>query len=574
MKLSSPQARADASDLSRALIFILIAIIAACVLRLTARESKPMHVDESTQAVKLHQLLEGEYEYDPRDHHGPTLLYSTVPIMALTGTRWIDMTESKLRLVPALYGIALVLLLVLVKDGMSRMSLAWAALFTAVSPLMVFYSRYYIMEVLLVVFTFGCIACGWRYYITRKNSWMAWSGICAGLMHATKETCVLHFMAMGAGLFVVYAAEFFTAGAGLTVVNRNRRSPLRARQAMLWLGCAAGASILCFSKCLTDWTAVWNSFNTYFLMLDRAGGQGHQKEFFYYLKLLWGGALAASGSPSPEAAFLDFPRWLSRLGINPSPLMILTERVILILSAIGAISAFVSKPGRQQTHHLLRFLAVYGVTTFVIYSSISYKTPWCIMGAWHALILMAGLGAQVMVNAFLNRWARNIMMAILLVLTAHMGLMAWRTTQNFEKDSRLPYNYSMTSPDVREWVARFTRFTEIDDKGIDLKITQNDPNGGWPLPWYLRKFPNYQWQGGAMDIAGSSVLLVSAAADEVLKHQLEAAGQLGAFEAGFTKQSLTLHPSQSLTVYIDEALWQKYLARAAEAPWPKLDVQQ
>ena len=47
---------------------------------------RPMHHDEANQAVRFGRLLEtGEYRYDRRDHHGPTLYYLTLPVAWLRG---------------------------------------------------------------------------------------------------------------------------------------------------------------------------------------------------------------------------------------------------------------------------------------------------------------------------------------------------------------------------------------------------------------------------------------------------------------------------------------------------------
>ena len=124
---------------------MLVALLIACVLRFPSREIKTMHTDEATQAVKLHEMMDGQYQYDPKDHHGPTLLYSTLPFLWFSGTPWEDVTESKLREIPAIYGVAVILLLLLALDGVGKMAIGWSALFIAVSPVMVFYSRYYIM---------------------------------------------------------------------------------------------------------------------------------------------------------------------------------------------------------------------------------------------------------------------------------------------------------------------------------------------------------------------------------------------------------------------------------------------
>ncbi len=538
----------------------------ACVLRLPGRELKPMHVDETTQALKLQELLNGEYHYDPRDHHGPTLLYATVPVMALTGTRWAELTESRLRLTPVLFGLALVALLGFTKHGFTRMAIGWAALFTAVSPIMVFYSRYYIMETLLVVFTFGCIAFGWRYYISRKKVWLVWSGIFAGLMHATKETCVLHFAAMGGALFLVYAVEYFIAGAGLTVSNRNRRASFSKKHVLLWTGCAGLTSILCFSQFLTDWRGIWDSIYTYVLMFERASGQGHEKPFYYYFSLLWGGFMNGG---NVTVSGWDIRQWPEMSGLLSSRLLFVTERLIFLLALVGVVAAFVSKPRRHQTHQLVRFLAIYSVITFLLYSSISYKTPWCILGAWHGCILMAGMGAQVIGDLFFSRAGRIATHTLLFAGAAHLALLSWRLTHDFAADSRNPYNYSMTAADVRDWVGRFHEFAKMDPQGYNMKIMQSDANGAWPLPWHLaRQFPNYMWKGGEMDIEGSSVLLLSEGAETILKDQLAAAGQRDAFEERFSRHTLTLHSAQSIIVYVKAALWEQYLARSAAAPLP------
>ncbi|MEX2015195.1 MAG: glycosyltransferase family 39 protein, partial [Candidatus Hydrogenedentales bacterium] len=152
-----------------------------------------MHGDEANQAVKTGILLEdGEYIYDPRDHHGPTLYYLALIPAKLSGADSLaDLTEPMLRVVPALFGVALILLLWFVRDGLGNAAANWAAVFTAVSPAFVFYSRYYIQEMLLVFFTLAALAAGWRYVVQPLWPKALLFGACLGLMHATKETAVL-----------------------------------------------------------------------------------------------------------------------------------------------------------------------------------------------------------------------------------------------------------------------------------------------------------------------------------------------------------------------------------------------
>ena len=172
-------------------------------------DTRVMHGDEANQAVRTGILLEtGRYEYDLKDNHGPTLYYLTLPVAWLTaGKNFADTSEITFRLVPALFGVGLVLLLWLVRDGLGRWPMLVGALLTAISPAMTFYSRYYIQEMLLVFFTFGVIAAGWRYARSPSVGWALLAGAFAGLAYATKETWVLAFGAAVVALAASPAAR-------------------------------------------------------------------------------------------------------------------------------------------------------------------------------------------------------------------------------------------------------------------------------------------------------------------------------------------------------------------------------
>ena len=118
-----------------------------------------MHADEAVHAAKMGQLLDqGRYEYDPAEFHGPTLNYLTlVPAWLRGAARYQDLDEFTLRSVPAAIGVLLVGFHVLLIPVIGFRAAAVAALLTAVSPALVYYSRYYIQETLLVGFSFGAL---------------------------------------------------------------------------------------------------------------------------------------------------------------------------------------------------------------------------------------------------------------------------------------------------------------------------------------------------------------------------------------------------------------------------------
>jgi uncharacterized protein (TIGR03663 family) len=178
---------------------LLLALAGALALRVPHLDTRPLHNDEAVNAVKLSELWqEGRYAYDPDEFHGPTLHYATLPFLWLSGARNSDeLADATLRLAPVACGAGLILLLLLFADGLGRPAVIWGAIFTAISPAMVFYSRYFIHEMLLVFFTALTLGAGWRYAQTRSARWAVLTGAGLGLMFTTKETFVITVAAMG-----------------------------------------------------------------------------------------------------------------------------------------------------------------------------------------------------------------------------------------------------------------------------------------------------------------------------------------------------------------------------------------
>lgn len=183
---------------------LLIITAAALALRLPELDARPMHGDEAVHAAKLGTLWEsGRYRYDPNEFHGPTLYYAALPVLRLAGVPdYFAANEAHYRLAPVLFGAGMVLLLWPLLSGLGRGAVLWAGALLAVSPALVFYSRYFIQETLLVCFTLGLLGCGWRYAVGRRLGWLLAAGACAGLMIATKETAVLTFFAAALALLV------------------------------------------------------------------------------------------------------------------------------------------------------------------------------------------------------------------------------------------------------------------------------------------------------------------------------------------------------------------------------------
>ena len=229
-------------------VFAAVVLLAGA-LRFPALDLRPMHADEAVHAAKMGRLLEqGRYEYDPAEYHGPTLNYFTLlPARARGQGRFADLDEITLRSVPAAIGVLLVAAHALLVPVVGFPSAAAAALLTAISPAMVYYSRYYIQETLLVAFSFGALVSICRYVQRPGAGWAVAFGASVGLMSATKETWVIAFGSMALAAAFAWARQRRRGGRPLRL--DRRRSGVHAAAAGLTAIVVAG---LFFSSFLTN----------------------------------------------------------------------------------------------------------------------------------------------------------------------------------------------------------------------------------------------------------------------------------------------------------------------------------
>jgi len=473
---------------------IFVVALGAFGLRAPRLRMRPMHTDEAVHAAKFRMLLEdGAYEYDPREYHGPTLNYSTlIPAWLSSAHRYPEITEVTLRIVPVVFGAALVLLTAGLASGLGLAAVVGAVL-TALSPAMVFYSRYYIQEMSLVCFTFGVIVCGYRYVRTRSFLWAVAAGACAGLMHATKETAVIAFGSMGLALVVV---SLIPSDEGRSI--RQTLAGIRWLHILPAVATAVVVSALLFSVFLSRPVGIIDSYRTYATYLGRAGGQesAHVHPWYYYLQILL------------YVRYGDGPVW--------------TEGWIVVLALIGLVAAIRGARIGRLDPKLVRFLAIYTVAMAVVYSALPYKTPWCLLSFLHGLILLAGVGA-----VSLWTWARSpalraAVVGLVVVASAHLALLAYRANFVYYADWRNPYVYAHPTKEifiavdaVRDYAATVGAGRSA-DRPVQVAVPNMDY---WPLPWYFRDLPYVGYTSSVPEQVGP-LILVSDTLESALTHKL------------------------------------------------------
>ena len=327
-------------------------------LRILLLAIKPPHFDEGINGWFVDQMTKnGFYRYDPTNYHGPLHFYLLFLSLTLFGRNlWA------LRMPVVLGSIASVWLTLKFEPIVGRKVSRWAALAMAVSPAFVFYGRYSIHEVWLLLFSMmfilGLLGL-WRLGSTRYL-WYAGLGFFGMIL--TKETYIIHVGCAALALPVAWATH------KLVHAEETKRAPqswtYQDLLAVLAVGLAA--VIFFYSGTFMNWNGLKGLFETFHAWFDTGTkGNGHEKPWHYWLMLI--------GRYEPVVA----------VGLIASLLTLLFRNIAL------------------------RYLAIYGVGTLVAYSIVAYKTPWCVISIVWPLLFTFGVAANL-APVKLRSWAYAI----------------------------------------------------------------------------------------------------------------------------------------------------------------------
>lgn len=439
--------------------FVLLALmVLALWLRSIDLELKPPHFDEGINGhFVLKMWKEGFYRYDPTNFHGPFYFYFLQLAEVLFGKGLFGY-----RFMTGLISVGIVAVIGMHRRFVGNAAI-WAALFVAVSPGFVFYSRYAIHESLFilgqVVFTYGYFL--WR----EERSKVAVTLMTTGFFttFATKETFFIFF---GTWLIAVACVNL-----SLKLLYREDEVPPPTKDESKFLEEGLPIVVIGALATITLFTgffmrpeglgdmfkalAVWSKTGT-------GGATGHEKPWHYWLDLL----------KTYEWSFL----------------------VALIVTPIVYFT-------RGRTGRLLMMT---GFGSFLAYTIIAYKTPWLALNFYWMLAFTLGFAlseppARERTRTWFERehkWTiRGVRLAIaasLLVAFVHDVKTMWRLNFKDYVKAGEPYVYVQSTMDFRNFMFTLERHLQErpEDLNVRLAILNKDP---WPMPWTLSDFPNLAW---------------------------------------------------------------------------------
>ncbi|MEE9462051.1 MAG: flippase activity-associated protein Agl23 [Bacteroidales bacterium] len=510
------------------LIFAAILMLAG-LANFTGLDRRPMHNDEAVNAYKLGIMIEtGEYRYDKNEYHGPVLYYASRILTGLLGQAdFVSLTESSLRSVTAIFGIAVIIILFLLAESLGWITLLVTALLFALAPAMVFYSRYFIHEMLLVFFGFAYIITGYKYLVRKRLFWACLSGTCMGLMHATKETCIINYAAFGISAIII-----------LFLVKRNGRYGLKGMNFPLWhllVAMLIGGlvSITFYSSFFTNPQGIIDSITAYQVYFTRAGiDDAHLHPWYYYLDLL-------VHTKNPSGFF-----W---------------SELWLLLLALSGFILIALKKNKKQGDYFILFIGFYTYLLMIIYSIISYKTPWNILQFYYGTLLLAGSGMVHIFRIRTHRWLKTGIAVLVLIGAVHWLYTSYSINFRQYSEPANPYVYAHTGEDVLDIAEVVSRVSQVHPDGREVHIEIIIPdNEYWPLPWYLRAYSNTAWWDHVEYDQPAAHLIIAAASveKELIKKLYEQPppGQRNLYISLFIRNK-ELRPGLELRTYVRKDLW-------------------
>lgn len=519
-----------------------LVIVTATILRFYDLLLKPFHHDEGVNGFFLVTLFRsGTYQYDPQNYHGPTLYY-----FALASSYLFGLNDFGVRFVTAIFGVLCVVLILFLRRYLGTIGALTAAMLIALSPGMVFISRYFIHEMLFVFFTLAVPFCAIK-FIERGRAGSVATGAMAILLLICLLPGTLNLTAQIGGTEpetkIIVGIMFFIVEVVIVVLlTQSLLLWENGRPIYLLLGAACAAltfatketafisfgTMLIAVFCVATWLKIWqpgknniwrepvelglknfrlsfaepNSLvltailcflvfgyvNALFFSSFFTFPEGINRAFEAYS--LW----TQTGSKDhTQNGFFAYLKWLWTM-----------EGMLLALGALGTLIAF----GKAK-HRFAIFAALWAWGLFAAYSIIPYKTPWLAINFVLPLGLIAGYGINELATSH-QQWKRG---AAAFLAAVAFGTAAYQSINlnfyRYDDDSR-PYVYAHSKREFNDLIKNIRRAAEVSGRGKEASILIVSPDY-WPMPWSLREYSGTAFFGRIQPAENAEVIVGSVA---------------------------------------------------------------
>jgi uncharacterized protein (TIGR03663 family) len=537
--VTTAEPEASPSRWNMTLVSSAFVVLVAAFLRFFWLTLKPLHHDEGVNGFFLTDLFrKGIYKYDPANYHGPTLYYIALGFVEAFGLNTISVRASV-----AIFGVLTVVLILCLRKYIGDKGSFYAGLFIALSPGMVFISRYFIHETFFVFLSLAiayAVAC----FITRAKAGpfaIAWAALILLVcflastltlgekLGGSSENAVLAFRI---GFFIVECVLVFFVLKLLMGWNDGRPIYFLLASACTALLFATKetafitiGTMLIAAGCVSVWMRLykragrhddeiadddlsWSNFaSATGSSSDRALLVIAAVAVFVYLAVLFfssfftyregiQGAIDAytiwtkTGSKDhTQNGFWAYVKWGMKL-----------EAPIMILSAVGTLVALLK--GRDR---FAMFTGLWAWGLFAAYTLIPYKTPWLAL----SFLLPMGITAGYAIGQGMASKMQELRYATVAVGILAAAILAYQSYElNFVRydDDQEPYVYAHTKRGFHDLMGQIDYYAEKSGKGKDAQIDIVSSDY-WPMVWYLRDYEHANFFGRMIDTSNAEMIV-------------------------------------------------------------------
>lgn len=428
-------------------------ILLGFLLRIWNVGDRAMHHDESLHAYYAWRFFIGQgYTYDPL-MHGP-LQFEVVPVFYLL----FGVGEFSARLLAVLLGTVLIALPYFLRHHLTRPGALFAAVMLAISPSLVYYSRFIRDDIYLACFALILFICIVRYLESHRVRFLYTAAAAMALAVASMEAAYLLFFTFGTFLIFQAVRERLSGRTGPVT------AAFKATSLDAWLTAISifvVLTVLLYSSFFTNPYGIWDP--------RYALTSPNRKDILGGL-LYWKAQHSIQRGGQP---------WFYYLLVLP-----LYEQLAVLFGLASAAYAIVRRSLFQT------FLLWWAVGSLLLYSWAGEKMPWLSIHITLPLILLAGsfLGRIVLSRRFIPLAISGVIGGLLVVLEVHSTF-----ALNYQ-DGANPTEmliYVQTSQDVPNVANEISQLSHQHFGGTSMPIgLDSNDVGGWPFVWYLRDFPN------------------------------------------------------------------------------------
>ena len=544
------------------LVFFLI-IILAFFLRLYHLDERVFHQDEAAVGYGTYKLFNnGVYSYDP-SFHGPFMYYVTSEMYRLFGD-----TIFTSRLLPAILGASMILLLIPLRRYMGNLGMLFAAFFLALSPSFLYYSRFYREDIFISFFTLLALVSAIKYaeafdkdrqkvsllnihftagYSLERIFYLALGGISISSMAALKENAYITMALIALFLFLFFIRERY-----LRILFDRMKRPdkefiiLIAEGVFLILVVLVVFSLFYTGNILDIGgmrTAVEKAIIHWYEMhrIQRLGGP-----YFFYLGIItlyeltvlvfgilgmfyYGfrgrkkGKLLIVLPLYWVAVYLMYliadnytftGRFLPTYYLQSSIIIFLP---LLLLGIIGVL---------YIRNIFFAFLIYWALTNFFVYSYVQEKVQWLVLNPLLPLVIIcAAYLGELMPR--LNIKSRAGTFTIIFLIASSLFFVHSSIQLNFINFATAAEPMIQASQPPQKFSQFVTKIFEISSQysNQSTRIQVTDENLETLLLWYARHYPNVEWKV-SMDAKFNAPLIVVHDSDgngteaDVMQHNL------------------------------------------------------